>query len=201
MQLFLVRHGQSEGNVNPALYQKIKDHNIKLTKLGKEQAFQAGQELGRLLGSSIETPITVIVSPYKRTRQTWQEMKKGLASVGTFILNEEETPLIREQEYKIFADQAEQKEKFQERDEFGHFYYRFKNTESVADVFQRSQIFLNSLMLRNLLGELKGPVVIVSHAIALHTMQMIIDKKPVEDCHEDIKNCEIRPRFLPSKIT
>lgn len=187
MTLFLIRHGQSVGNVNPQLYQTIKDHNINLTDLGKQQAFEAGKNLKQLLDPN--KTITAIVSPYLRTRETWSEIKKSL---GDFNIQEEETPLIREQEYKIFADQEEQKEKFTERGEFGHFYYRFKNTESVADVYQRSQIFLNSLMLRKLNGQLSDQIIIVSHAIALHTMQMIIHKTNVENCHEDMKNCEIR---------
>jgi broad specificity phosphatase PhoE len=55
--IILVRHGQSEGNVNKKLYEDTPDYTLRLTPLGREQAATAGKELAALLGdtpSSIE---------------------------------------------------------------------------------------------------------------------------------------------------
>jgi hypothetical protein len=42
-KVVMIRHGQSEGNVNEALYSKTPDNAMRLTKLGWEQARKAGE--------------------------------------------------------------------------------------------------------------------------------------------------------------
>ena len=44
-RLLLVRHGQSEGNVNEDAYQTIPDWKIPLTARGEQEAFQLGQKI------------------------------------------------------------------------------------------------------------------------------------------------------------
>ena len=43
MNIYLVRHGQSEGNIDPTIYTHTADHAIPLSDLGREQAKEAGQ--------------------------------------------------------------------------------------------------------------------------------------------------------------
>ena len=91
-RVILVRHGQSEGNVNEAIYAEKPDSEIQLTKLGWEQARMAGMALkqevltlssGRRMGPEKKRNIPkkgslvhFIVSPYVRTMETFH----GLAS-------------------------------------------------------------------------------------------------------------------------
>lgn len=88
-RVILVRHGQSEGNVNEAIYAEKPDSEISLTKLGWEQAKMAGRALkqeilqqqqqqqqqshGKDEEDSSKKPVSVhfIVSPYVRTMETF----------------------------------------------------------------------------------------------------------------------------------
>ncbi len=48
-RIILVRHGESEGNVDRSAHRRIADHAISLTDRGKRQAIQAGQALADFL--------------------------------------------------------------------------------------------------------------------------------------------------------
>lgn len=42
-KIFLVRHGESQGNINKKLYRTVPDWKIELTEKGKEQALKAAK--------------------------------------------------------------------------------------------------------------------------------------------------------------
>ena len=65
-RVILIRHGESIGNVNEKLYEKIADWRISLTQNGIEQAEKAGREIKELIG---EETVQVYCSPYLRTKQ------------------------------------------------------------------------------------------------------------------------------------
>jgi hypothetical protein len=70
--LTLIRHGQSLGNVDEKLYSTTPDNAMPLTKLGWEQAKQAGRALKeRFLRQGAEGGVHFIVSPYVRTVETF----------------------------------------------------------------------------------------------------------------------------------
>jgi len=48
-RIFLVRHGESEGNADKSIHLRVADHAIHLTSKGRGQAFQAGQFLAGYL--------------------------------------------------------------------------------------------------------------------------------------------------------
>lgn len=189
-RLFLIRHGESAANKDRAVYFSVMDHEIPLTDLGRVQATECGQKLKDLINGS---KTAVFVSPYKRTRETWQGIKKEL---GDLSLVESENPLLREQEYKIFADEQEVLLKKQEREAFGPFFYRYKNAESTADVYLRVQTFVNYLILKKLSGQLRDNVVIVAHEVVLRMFLMIIDNLSHEKVKVDIGNCSIIERDI-----
>jgi len=88
-RVIMVRHGQSEGNVNEHLYTNKPDNLIQLTKLGWHQARMSGKALrnqilertcrGRTTNNGIDNAIDknqiesvhFIVSPYVRTMETF----------------------------------------------------------------------------------------------------------------------------------
>lgn len=72
-KVVLVRHGQSEGNINELLYSTTPDNAIPLTKLGWDQARAAGKRLKYdVLPQNCK--IHFIVSPYVRTVETFHGM-------------------------------------------------------------------------------------------------------------------------------
>ena len=69
-KLVLIRHGQSAGNVNEALYATTPDNAMPITELGWNQAKKAGIILKEKIINSGET-VHFIVSPYVRTVETF----------------------------------------------------------------------------------------------------------------------------------
>lgn len=190
INIFLVRHGQSEANKDESIYFLKKDYELVLTDLGQEQAKAAGIYLNGLMS---DKDVAAFVSPYARTRETWGIIQSQLKD---FKVSYHENPLIREQEYKIFSTPEDVKAKKQEQKEFGDFWYRFKNAESVADVYQRVHVFFNYLLLSKLNGDLKGNVVIVAHEIVIRAFLLILDGQVYENHKVDIKNCEVIHRKI-----
>ena len=88
-RIILVRHGESEGNLDKNQYETVPDYALNLTPKGVDQARQAGAEIKNLIGT--ET-LHVYVSPYYRTRQTYQCIKEY---VGTNVVKAVEDPRLR----------------------------------------------------------------------------------------------------------
>ena len=139
-RIVLIRHAESEGNVDETMYMRKPDHRIELTEKGKRQAREAGEQLKNLLGPN-ET-LYVYVSPYLRTMQTLYEL--GQAVGVDRVLGVREEPRIREQDFGNFQD-ATMRELKRERLGFGRFFYRFPNGESAADVYDRVTSFRETL--------------------------------------------------------
>ena len=94
-KLIMIRHGQSMGNINEALYSTTPDNAMPLTDLGWEQARAAGKILKEKILSPDQT-IHFIVSPYVRTVETFH----GLASAWC---DPKEFSHIKEKEERIKA--------------------------------------------------------------------------------------------------
>ena len=189
--LYLIRHGQSEGNVDKKIYYTKKDHEIELTDLGKEQASQVGAALNKQL---ILANVDVFVSPYKRTRQTWENIKAELTMTKDLISIED--VLLREQEHCDFKNEKNMKRIREDREEFSPFYYRYKNAESQADVYLRAQTFINNLRISRLEDKLYNDVVIITHEVVIRMILAILEKTKVEDMNVSIANCELIRRLL-----
>jgi phosphohistidine phosphatase SixA len=76
LNIYLVRHGQTEGNIQRSLYLEKADHAIRLTPLGVEQAQSAGRFLAERLGEEHTAApkrfgrVRVWFSPYYRARES-----------------------------------------------------------------------------------------------------------------------------------
>lgn len=122
------------------------DWNTKLTPMGHQHAHATGV----ILPNQIELPDTVFVSPYLRTRQTYDNLVRGWPELGEVRLVVEDR--LREQEHglatvyndwKVFhALHPEQKLL---RDKDGSYYYRFPQGENVPDVIERMRSFIGTL--------------------------------------------------------
>ena len=168
----LVRHGQSEGNVNKAIYKTTPDYALRLTPLGVEQAIEAGKVLRNMLGNTIPQ---FYVSPFWRTRDTYFHIRTAWnpETIKDRLTNFYEDPRLREQEWhgSLPVDGYDQDAE-KNRDEFGHFYYRFNGGESCADVFDRVSDFMNTLNRDFEKPYFPENCVIVTHGMTLRVFLM-----------------------------
>ncbi|KAJ0244474.1 Phosphoglycerate mutase-like protein AT74 [Hirschfeldia incana] len=147
-RIILVRHGESEGNLDTSAYTTTPDHKIQLTESGLLQAREAGSRLRSLLSSSSnpsspEWRVYFYVSPYDRTRSTLREIGRSFSRRRVIGVREE--CRIREQDFGNFQVQERMRATKKVRERFGRFFYRFPEGESAADVFDRVSSFLESL--------------------------------------------------------
>lgn len=163
--IVLLRHGESEANKEPKIYANKYDHVIELTDKGKDQARKVGQDIKKIFKNK---PLDVFVSSYKRTKQTWENVKIGLDRNNLTV---EYDPRLREQEHTQWKDPAERLKRLQDAKEMG-FFYRYKFAESSADVYERIVTFLDGLRINRKLFNHENDCLIVSHNITLKAILM-----------------------------
>jgi broad specificity phosphatase PhoE len=137
VQIILLRHAQSLGNVDELAYTRIPDHALPLTTLGEQQARATGPVVRALLDGE---RAAAYVSPYVRTMRTLE-----LLELGDLIERTVPEPRLREQDWGNLQDPVEQEIQKQRRHDFGHFFYRLAHGESGADVDDRVASFLSEL--------------------------------------------------------
>ncbi|CAE7471807.1 unnamed protein product [Symbiodinium natans] len=194
-RIVLLRHGQSEGNVDHLLYTSKGDSRLELTKRGIRQAREAGKRLKEL--SPKHGKVIICTSPFERTTQTLLALYAG-------GFNQENVecvhvdPQIREQEFGNFQDPGLTSKVRAEEQRVGRFYYRRPNAESSADVFDRVTQFWDKLFEDNGKGLLTDPSVkydmclMVTHGLTIRLMLMCLFKWSVETFASvwNLGNCE-----------
>ncbi|MDX1958226.1 MAG: histidine phosphatase family protein [Leptospiraceae bacterium] len=186
-KIFLIRHGESEGNVNRNIYSTKPDYKLLLTEKGKLQATEAGKKINNLLGSE---SLFCYVSPIWRTRETFQLLQKELVSSNIQIREE---PRIREQEWGHLRTIEECEKVDKERDEYGTFYFRIPDGESAADVYDRVSDFMGTLHRDFEKESFPNNVLIVTHGMTLRLFIMKWFHLSVEEFEllSNPKNCEL----------
>lgn len=134
-RIILVRHGESQGNLDTAAYTTTPDHKIDLTANGIAQARMAGARMRAVMASSPNWRVYFYVSPYARTRSTLREIGRSFSKRRVIGVREE--CRIREQDFGNFQEQERMDSIMETRMRYGRFYYRFPEGESAADVFDR----------------------------------------------------------------
>ncbi len=174
MNIYLIRHGEAEHNVDKTVMAHTHDSQHSLTELGHKQALVTADFF-----KTIVTPKTVLYSsPYLRTIQTAKAIHSLLPESVPFY----ENPLIREWELGNlydFTDRTEEKKK--EFKAAGQFYFRFQNGESLADVYLRATMFMNTVVERVRQQQRYENVVIVTHAAFIHMLLTFLMNWPIEE--------------------
>ncbi|KAF4320027.1 hypothetical protein BBO99_00004212, partial [Phytophthora kernoviae] len=145
-RLILVRHGESEGNIDPLLYGRVPDNAMHLTELGYEQAVAAGVSLKKIVGNE------TMAWGFEGKSIPWSE-----------------EPRIREQDFGNFQEPMKIRECKAQRRRFGSFFYRFPSGESPADVYDRVSSFLESLY-RMFEKSSEENYVLVTHGVAIRVI-------------------------------
>lgn len=202
--LWLVRHGESAGNVALAAAElgglhvidiAGRDIDVPLSPLGERQS----RALGRYIASlgPDERPTVVLTSPYVRARRTAELViaesgldRRRLAFVTDERLREKEFGCVnRLTKAGIIAKYPEEA---QRRAELGKFYYRPPGGESWCDVILRLRSMLDHIVLRYD-GE---RVLIVAHQVVVLCFRYLIEEFDEErilaiDREKDVANCSL----------
>jgi len=196
-RVILVRHGESEANVDRKITATVPDYDLHLTQTGRQQALDAGARLKQVVG---DDSVQFIVSPYVRTRETFM----GICAAwgGPEKVSHYEELLTREQDFGNF-DREDMKDIHKEKKDFGSFFFRFPEGESPTDVYNRASLFLESLY-RRWEHKKEDDLVIISHGGFLMIFLMRLFRFTHDDYYnfELLKNCEFvvleRPEDSPT---
>lgn len=162
-RIFVIRHGESVGNVDRTIYATVPDWKVPLTNLGAIQSQEAGRDLrARGIGEP-----AVYLSPYLRTRQTWENLgiKSAFVREDPRII-EQSWGNLRAYEPRAWADVEI------ERDAYGSFYYRFLHGESGTEVYDRCEGFIGTLYRDFEKDDYPETALIVTHGFTMRVLLM-----------------------------
>jgi broad specificity phosphatase PhoE len=203
-RLWLVRHGQSQGNIaRDAAHEAgaheididVRDVDVPLSELGEKQAEAAGRWFAALPRG--ERPEIILSSPYVRARQTAEIIcREGALAEGPArtIIDER----LREREFGIFdrLTTAGIRERFPEeaahRRRLGKFYHRPPGGESWADVILRLRSMLNTINLQFC----DRRVLVVCHQVVVLCFRYVLEELDEQailsiDHQAEVLNCGI----------
>jgi broad specificity phosphatase PhoE len=186
-RIILIRHGESQGNVDANAYANIPDYALELTEKGKAQASEAGKKLKNIVGNE---SLFFYVSPMWRTRSTFEQVAKAFDLSQLQYIEE---PRIREQEWGNLRNLSQIEDTVNNRDAYGTFYYRMDNGESAADVFDRMSDFMGTLHRDFEKPHFAQNTVLVTHSLTIRLFLMRWFKWTVEEYEHTagLSNCEI----------
>ena len=202
--LWIVRHGQSSGNVARDAAEAAglawidiatRDVDVPLSALGIQQSQSLGHWFGAMPAD--QRPHRVLASPYERARQTAQAIIDAMGGAETGItLHCDER--LREKEFGILDRLTRNgiREKYPDLSEqmtrVGKFYFRPPGGESWCDVILRLRSVLDSLML-----EASGErLLVVAHQVTVNCLRYLIERMDEAqilsiDKQGDVPNCSV----------
>ena len=202
--LWIVRHGQSAGNIARDQAEAAgrhmidiaeRDVDVPLSPLGKRQAEALGRWFGRMPKN--KQPTAMLCSPYVRAQDTARIVMDiaGLTEKTTTIITDER---LREKEFGIVDRMTihGMKQKYPElskqREHVGKFYFRPPGGESWCDVILRLRSVIDTIV-REYRRE---RVVIVSHQVILNCFRYLLERMDEQqilaiDSLGDVPNCGV----------
>jgi broad specificity phosphatase PhoE len=211
-RLWIVRHGESAGNVardaaHAAGDERIavegRDVDVSLSARGEDQADALGRWFAR--GEEGDRPEVILASPYLRAQQTAERFRAaGGADAETAICWDER---LREKEFGILDGltgagiRAHLPDQAEFRRILGKFYHRPPGGESWCDVIFRLRAVLDFISL-HYAGK---RVMIVAHQVVVLCLRYILENLSEADilaidAEGDVANCSITEyRFDPAQ--
>jgi 2,3-bisphosphoglycerate-dependent phosphoglycerate mutase len=203
-ELWLVRHGESAGNVErdaaeaanrPIIDIAERDVDVPLSPLGARQARALGRWFAEMPPES--RPTVVLTSPYLRALETTRQLATaaGLELAGrAYVIDER----LREKEFGLLnrltrnGIAAKYPEQAALRAHVGKFYYRPPSGESWCDVILRLRGVMSQIE-RQYAGE---RVLIVAHQVIVLCFRYLIERLTEAqilaiDREGDVANCSV----------
>ena len=202
--IWIVRHGQSAGNVArdaaeaaglPLIDIATRDMDVPLSDLGREQARALGRWFGRM--TEVQRPTVVLCSPYVRARETARIVAETAGFADEVIaFNVDER--LREKEFGILDRLTKhgivQKypELAEQRGHVGKFYFRPPGGESWCDVILRLRSVIDTIT-REYRCE---RVLIAAHQVTVSCFRYLferLDERAIleTDRSGEIPNCSV----------
>mmetsp|Transcript_6309 Transcript_6309/g.39306 ORF Transcript_6309/g.39306 Transcript_6309/m.39306 type:complete len:402 (-) Transcript_6309:1873-3078(-) len=169
-RIVLLRHAESQGNVDHRTYAEVPDHRVPLTLRGRAQAGEAGRCIAQAMPRG--SKLFFYYSPYRRSKETVQGIRGVLPK--SVVRGAQEEVQLREQDFGNFQDEQGKRHEKAERIRFGRFFYRFPNGESGADVYDRITIFEDHLVRDINAGRFAGDtcLCLITHGLTLRIFLM-----------------------------
>lgn len=202
-RIWVVRHGQSAGNVARDEAEAARAHHIDLatrdvdaplSDLGRRQAEALGRWFRAL--PAHEQPSAFLTSPYLRSLETMELLRTAGGLAGdTRVIRDER---LREKEFGIldrmtvFGIRHRYPEIAEQRQHVGKFYFRPPGGESWCDVILRLRSVLDTLT-RDYRGE---RVLIVAHQVIVNCLRYLLERLTEAeilaiDRKGDVPNCGV----------
>jgi broad specificity phosphatase PhoE len=165
-RIILVRCGESTGDVDVEQYVRQQHWAVPLTPAGHEQARAAARRVVDIVGAEAAY---VYASPCVRAQETKNELVAGL---GGRVAGDREDARLRGCDIGQPGSAASLARSFDERCEYGKFFYRFPRGESRADVCDRVSSFLDTWHSEKLSLLPNSNVVIVTDGLTMRLFLM-----------------------------
>ncbi|WP_305825621.1 histidine phosphatase family protein [Massilia brevitalea] len=202
-EIWLVRHGQSAGNVARDVAEAAAGHmidiaerdvDVPLSELGMRQSQALGSWFAGL--PEAERPNVVLHSPYVRAAETANILMRSLNREILLAVHGDER--LREKEFGILDRLTthgiahKYPELYEQRQHVGKFYFRPPGGESWCDVVLRLRSLLDTIS-REYGGE---RVLIVAHQVIVNCFRYLIERLDeasilAADRAGDVPNCSV----------
>jgi broad specificity phosphatase PhoE len=209
-QIWLVRHGQSAGNVARDAAEAAKgmmidiaerDVDVPLSELGQQQSQALADWFAALPPD--QQPSVVLHSPYLRAAETARIVKSGIDPDSLLSATVDER--LREKEFGILdrltthGIAEKYPDLYEQRQHVGKFYFRPPGGESWCDVILRLRSLLDTIT-REFAQE---RVLIVGHQVTVNCFRYLLERLDEAtileyDKRGDVPNCSVTSyRFDP----
>jgi len=205
--LWVVRHGQSSGNVARDAAEAAgladitiaeRDVDVPLSPLGERQSDALGRWFVALPPE--QRPTVLLASPYLRARQTAERVRAAIAAAGGDGAAPEMTldERLREKEFGILdrltrnGIRARYPELAEQRGHVGKFYFRPPGGESWCDVILRLRSFIEMVTREHR----RERVLLVAHQVIVNCLRYLLERLDEAailaiDRVADVPNCSV----------
>ena len=176
INIHLIRHGESEYNIDQNTRLDILDWDVKLTDIGIGQVNNTSEKLKDIIYfDDINVEHSFFVSPFRRTMQTFEIIESSI-DFKTYNLKYE--PLITEQRTPVYYGKILKLlyDEFMDLNPYNRFWARYLDFETGFEVYQRACMFKN--ILRDVISMSKNTheinIYVISHGFFIRTLRMSI---------------------------